>query len=88
MVELPKGNGSKVVRMDQALVPIHDGKVLIPEQANFLSALLDELRAFPGGVNDDQVDALSQALWFFAHEYRNNRHNPAYRARSRVIAKW
>lgn len=79
---------SKVVRMDQALVPIHDGKVFIPEQANFLSALLEELRAFPGGINDDQVDALSQALWFFAHEYRNNRHNPAYRARSRVITKW
>lgn len=77
---------SKIVRMDQAMVPIEAGKVFLPENAEFLSALISELQAFPSGRNDDQVDALSQALWFFWREYKNNRHNPAYRARSRVIA--
>jgi phage terminase large subunit-like protein len=74
--------------MDMSMVPIDNGKVFIPAQAEFLPGLLDELRAFPNGVHDDQVDALSQALWFFSHEYKNNRHNPAYKARSRVITKW
>ena len=86
MIQAHTPKQSKLVRMDQAMVPVEAGKVYLPEKAECLSALISELQAFPNGSNDDQVDALSQALWFFWREYKNNRHNPAYRARSRVIA--
>lgn len=76
---------AKPVRMDLAMVPIEAGRVFLPEQADWLPALLAELEAFPNGTNDDQVDALSQALWFYSHRYAVNRHNPDYRSRSRVI---
>lgn len=56
---------SKITRMERALVAIEEGKVLLPEQADWLSALESELRAFPNGRYDDQVDALSQAVKFF-----------------------
>ncbi|MBY9068245.1 phage terminase large subunit [Hyphomonas sp. WL0036] len=56
---------SKIVRMEQALVAIEEGKVLLPENADWLSALESELRAFPNGRYDDQADALSQAVKFF-----------------------
>jgi len=88
MIQWYKPRYSKVIRMDLAMVPIDAGQVFFPEKAAFLQLLLDELQAFPNGIYDDQVDALSQALWFFSHEYKNNLHNPEYKARSRVIAKW
>ncbi len=77
---------SKVIRMERALIPIEAGKVFLPKSEPWLPDLLDELRAFPADELDDQVDALSQAVWFFAHEFKHNRHNPAYKARSKVIA--
>lgn len=76
---------AKPVRMDLAMVPIEASKVFLPEQSEWLEGLLAELQAFPNGANDDQVDALSQTLWFFWHRYEASRHNPAYRSRSRVI---
>jgi len=38
------------------------GKVLFPEGAAWLTDLEDELASFPGGLHDDCVDAISQAL--------------------------
>jgi predicted phage terminase large subunit-like protein len=38
------------------------GKILFPEGAPWLSILEDELASFPGGLYDDCVDAISQAL--------------------------
>lgn len=38
------------------------GDVRMPADEPFVPALLDELAAFPDGANDDQVDAMSQAL--------------------------
>jgi predicted phage terminase large subunit-like protein len=38
------------------------GRVLFPENAPWLADLEDELAAFPGGLHDDQVDAITQAL--------------------------
>jgi len=37
-------------------------RVLFPADAPWLAELEDELASFPGGLHDDQVDALSQAL--------------------------
>ncbi len=38
------------------------GRVLFPADAPWLSDLEDELASFPGGLYDDQVDVISQAL--------------------------
>jgi predicted phage terminase large subunit-like protein len=38
------------------------GRVLFPENAPWVADLEDELAAFPGGLHDDQVDAITQAL--------------------------
>jgi predicted phage terminase large subunit-like protein len=38
------------------------GRVLFPEGAPWLADLEDELASFPGGLHDDCVDAISQAL--------------------------
>lgn len=38
------------------------GNVRMPAEATFVPALLDELAGFPDAANDDQVDAMSQAL--------------------------
>ena len=56
--------GAKEVRL-QAVTPlIEAGRVHLPVRANWLPAFERELLMFPGGANDDQVDALSQLLDF------------------------
>ena len=46
-----------------AITPIIEaGNVFLPESANWLSALEDELVNFPAGAHDDQVDSMTQAL--------------------------
>lgn len=86
LVQSCKPTLAKEIRMDRALVAIEAGRVFLPEQAEWMPDLLGELLAFPHGEFDDQVDALSQAVWFFAHPYKRNRHNPKFG--SRVIARW
>lgn len=64
--------GGKIVRA-QAVTPyIESGNVWLPrpEHAPWLHDLLEELAAFPTGKHDDQVDALTQALF-----YLNNKNN-------------
>ncbi|MDU8912499.1 phage terminase large subunit [Aestuariicoccus sp. MJ-SS9] len=77
----------KDVRMSKAMVTVAAGKVLLPENAPWLDVLIPELRAFPAGVNDDQVDALSQAVEFF-NRYLKSRYNPKFKGGGRVIAAW
>jgi hypothetical protein len=48
--------------MHAASSTIENGFVHLPEQAEWLSAYLHELKTFPLGKNDDQVDSTSQAL--------------------------
>lgn len=55
-------NADKVTRMVGQLAMIEDGDILIPNTAPWLSAFLQEMRSFPGGRHDDQVDALAQFL--------------------------
>ena len=56
---------NKISRMEKAMIAVEEGKVLLPEEADWLPALEAELRAFPNGRYNDQVDALSQAVKFF-----------------------
>jgi predicted phage terminase large subunit-like protein len=86
LVQYHSSKVEKTARMNLAMIPIADGKVFLPAEAAWLPAFRSELMAFPNGANDDQVDALSQALWFFSHPYEENLLNPEYRKRSRVIS--
>lgn len=54
--------GDKIVRMSNETAKIEAGKVLFPSTAPWLAEFVDELRAFPEGKHDDQVDSLSQYL--------------------------
>lgn len=64
---------SKVARMEKAMAYVNAGGVLLQQNADWLPAFEAELRAFPGGKYDDQVDALSQAIDFYvkleSHSY-------------------
>jgi predicted phage terminase large subunit-like protein len=52
----------KVTRMVGQLGLIEDGDVLLPDDAPWLPTFISELRAFPTGRHDDQVDSLAQFL--------------------------
>jgi predicted phage terminase large subunit-like protein len=56
--------GSKIARA-RAVSPFAEARNVwlpAPELAPWIEALVDEAASFPNGANDDQVDALSQAL--------------------------
>lgn len=52
----------KVTRFAAVSAMIEAGRVFLPENAPWLSDFEQEVYAFPGGENDDQVDALTQYL--------------------------
>lgn len=58
---------------------IEEGRVWLPASLEGLEVFLSELRAFPGGRYDDQVDSLTQMLewsfwsWRKLHEQRSER---------------
>jgi predicted phage terminase large subunit-like protein len=52
----------KVMRMHSVTSTIEAGLVYLPEQANWLGDLLNELATFPRSKYDDQADSISQAL--------------------------
>lgn len=48
---------------------IESGRVWLPERAAWLLDFEEELRRFPHGAHDDQVDVLSQYLhWVGPHQ--------------------
>jgi predicted phage terminase large subunit-like protein len=57
-----KPEGDKVMRMHGQLDKIEAQRVFLPRQAPWLDDFLEELRAFPNGQYDDQVDSTSQFL--------------------------
>jgi predicted phage terminase large subunit-like protein len=69
---LPKDD--KVTRMATASPIVERGDVLLPRQAPWLKAFLDELLQFPEGSHDDQVDAFSQLLnWNHSRVHRGGK---------------
>ena len=60
-----KPTGSKQERAIAVTPEIESGHVYLPHpsQHSWVQDLIDELRDFPTGSHDDQIDALSQALW-------------------------
>ena len=62
----------KVMRMHAVSSTIENGMVYLPEQANWLAVLLQELATFPKGKYDDQADSVSQALDWIKQRYRSS----------------
>jgi predicted phage terminase large subunit-like protein len=59
---------SKEERFVGTLGEIEAGNILLPVEAPWLPAFRSELRAFPNGRHDDQVDSMSQfILWQLRH---------------------
>lgn len=56
----PKGN--KITRFAAVSALIEAGRVFLPKEALWLMEFEAELLSFPGGKNDDQVDAFTQYL--------------------------
>ncbi|WP_156680877.1 phage terminase large subunit [Sphingomonas profundi] len=56
------GSLDKESRMRIQSAKIEAGRVLLPAQAPWLEEFQNEVRRFPNGAHDDQIDALSQLL--------------------------
>lgn len=54
--------GDKVSRANAASVEVEAGSVYLPEDADYVSALVRTLATFPAVKHDDDVDALSQFI--------------------------
>jgi predicted phage terminase large subunit-like protein len=64
----PRANQDKVMRMHAACGVLASGHVHLPEKASWLTAFLNELKAFPHARYDDQVDSMSQVIDWFSQE--------------------
>lgn len=54
--------GGKIARVNAVSPYIEAGNVFLPRHAEWVHDFVEEAAAFPKGKNDDQVDAMSQAL--------------------------
>jgi predicted phage terminase large subunit-like protein len=55
-------DGGKITRVNAVSAYIESGNVYLPRQAEWIHDFVEEAASFPNGKNDDQVDAMSQAL--------------------------
>ena len=60
--------GGKLERMAAQTAKIEAGHVHLPENASWLGEFLSELLAFPNGRHDNQVDSVSQFLFWWQRE--------------------
>jgi predicted phage terminase large subunit-like protein len=58
---------NKALRVEAATAELESGKFLLPKEAPWLSELARELRAFPAGRFDDQVDSVVQLVNWQKH---------------------
>ncbi|MEW4371783.1 phage terminase large subunit [Paenibacillus kandeliae] len=59
--------GGKVARVNAVLPTIEAKQVFLPRGAEWVHDFVEEAASFPNGKNDDQVDAMSQALHRFLY---------------------
>lgn len=59
--------GGKVARVNAVSAYIESGNTFLPRQAEWIHDFVEECASFPTGKNDDQVDAMSQALHRFIY---------------------
>jgi predicted phage terminase large subunit-like protein len=55
-------NNDKISRAHDSAPFIESGNVFLPIDASWLSDFLAESSSFPGGVNDDQLDPMFDAI--------------------------
>jgi len=67
----PPAGQDKVMRMHAASSLIENGFVFLPENAEWLAEYVREVKAFPNGKYDDQVDSTAQALDWIKQGYLN-----------------
>jgi predicted phage terminase large subunit-like protein len=67
---VPKGD--KQDRLAAQSAKIEAGQVLLPHEAPWLADFLSEILAFPNGRNDDQVDSLTQFLWWSSSHWSDS----------------
>lgn len=74
---------SKLARLEAQAPRFGSGQVILPREAPWLGAYLQELLAFPYGRSNDQVDATSLALEYMtglgAQRQQIRRRNPMRR---------
>jgi predicted phage terminase large subunit-like protein len=69
----PPAGQDKVMRMHSSCSLIENGFVFLPERAEWLTEYLREMKSFPHGKYDDQVDSTAQALdWIKQRELKRN----------------
>ncbi len=56
------------MRMAAQTSKLEAGSVFLPSQATWLSEFEKEMKAFPRGRTNDQVDALSQLLHYVSYQ--------------------
>lgn len=61
---------AKEERLIGCLGEIEAGNLLLPREAPWLDAFRSELRAFPFGRHDDQVDSMTQFIKFQQHNWK------------------
>jgi predicted phage terminase large subunit-like protein len=59
--------GGKVSRVNAVSAYIESGNTFLPRNAEWVHGFVEEAASFPSGKNDDQVDAMSQALHRFIY---------------------
>lgn len=59
--------GGKVARVNAVSAYIESGNTYLPRHAEWVHDFVEECASFPNGKNDDQVDAMSQALHRFIY---------------------
>lgn len=62
IIAINPGRADKVERCHAIEALWEAGNVLLPERGAWVGDFMDEVVAFPAGVHDDQVDAMTQAL--------------------------
>ena len=81
-MEMPRGmtrpigvkpEGSKQDRVAAQSAKIEAGHVHLPRNAPWLHDFLNELLAFPNARHDDQVDSVSQFLYWIQQDIHRNR---------------
>jgi hypothetical protein len=68
----PRPEGDKVSRLEAHTAKLESGYILLPERGSWVEDFKAELLAFPNGRHDDQVDALTQFLDWYAGYVRNS----------------
>jgi Terminase RNaseH-like domain len=74
--------------VEAATLLMEKGRVWMPTSAPWLETLIKELQAFPLSKHDDQVDSISQMLWYWRPVLQRTRTLCNPRARREVPANY